>query len=212
MPPTSHHIGTRKDRPRSAPTAHGFTLLELLVVIAIVAIVAALLFGGAKTFQEKAKRIKCVGNLKAIGTGILQNTADLQGKWPAVYDGKPWYTVLNQSYGVTTNTFFCPSARNPAFTADRISYGYNITLGGGAVSAPPKYPLSVTRKLSELIIVADSIDTGSQQYYLVNGDPPRMGTRHEGKANIFWGDGHLTAESRAALTNVKYWKPDYVEP
>jgi len=210
-------------RPKPYRTAHsrnrlpdsltGFTLLELLVVIAISAILAALLFSGGKTALAKARKIKCVGNLKILGSAILQNASDLQGKWPAVYDGKTWYAILNESYDVPTNSFLCPSAKTPALTANWISYGYNITLGGGAVNTPPKYPMAVTRKHGELIVLADSIDSGSQQYYIVNGSPePRLGSRHDGMANVFWGDGHITAQLKSDLTNAKYWNPVYVEP
>src|SRR5687768_7284049 len=44
-----------------------FTLVEMIAVIVIMAIVIAVVFPRRNTTQEKARRIKCVGNLKNVG-------------------------------------------------------------------------------------------------------------------------------------------------
>jgi prepilin-type N-terminal cleavage/methylation domain-containing protein/prepilin-type processing-associated H-X9-DG protein len=68
-----------------------FTLIELLVVISIIGILAALLLPSLARAKQAGYRIKCVNNLKQLGTAIEMYASDngdrLPGPvWQGLYD------------------------------------------------------------------------------------------------------------------------------
>lgn len=62
--------------------SRGFTLIELLVVIAIISILAALIMPTLSGAREKARRVRCMNNLREIGTALALYSDDYNERYP----------------------------------------------------------------------------------------------------------------------------------
>lgn len=75
-----------------------FTLIEMLVVIAIIGILASLLLPALARGKQKAQRIKCVNNLRQVGTGMFMFAQD-NDDWLPWHNYAPPFSVRAEHYG-----------------------------------------------------------------------------------------------------------------
>src|SRR5437016_2058632 len=81
------HLKHSLKTPREPRTA--FTLIEFLVVIAIIGILSAILFPVFARVRENARKTACLSNLKQLGLGFQQYTADYDSRLPQAWDLAP---------------------------------------------------------------------------------------------------------------------------
>lgn len=95
----------------------GFTLLELLVVISIVGLLIALVLPISSKFLARAKKAKCISQMKAIHGGLSGYVTDV-GHWPQMEEDKAdfsedeffkFWVVATEPYGLDKEVWLCPS-------------------------------------------------------------------------------------------------------
>ncbi len=94
-------------RPK-ARAAFAFTLIELLVVIAIIAILAGMLLPALGAAKAKGEAIKCLNNLRQLGTAAKLYAGDFNNGFPPRADANRWPTQLKRYY-VALEILQCPT-------------------------------------------------------------------------------------------------------
>jgi prepilin-type N-terminal cleavage/methylation domain-containing protein/prepilin-type processing-associated H-X9-DG protein len=203
--------------------ANGFTLIELLVVIAIIAVLAALLFPALNGATEYAHQAQCTGNLRQIyhaiqnyltdhGNRLMQRNTTALGTPPPSpqygYDELllPYIDPGSRSTAVSPiarKIFNCPSEPQLNIQAypNQPGYGLNWFYDNTMVT--------LVERPSRTILVAETAgDTGTGSHradrnWPQNGNVGKIDTtRHKGKAQYLFFDGHVLKLNFKETTNA----------
>lgn len=119
----------------------GFTLVELLVVVAIIGVLAALIFPAIRGMTGRADAVRCLANLKALGSALQLYLGDNQQTMPALVtartnrsDPSPAIDTVLAPYAGDPKVFACPADTKIAAESGT-SYYWNSALNGQAVAA-----------------------------------------------------------------------------
>lgn len=204
-----------------------FTLIELLVVVAIIAILASMLLPALTKAREIAQRTKCMGQIQQAGMTCFFYADDWEGWFPRPWvlpnqytpppPGVPYETpdigyawgetLILAGYIPTWTLLHCPRA--PQVANKHRHYGMRragrINVETSIQGTWEWYALSAIEDTSFHGTIADSADyTRSDWGENVSFDwlHRMIGLRHDGKANMWFLDGHSEVMAPAVLKSM----------
>jgi prepilin-type N-terminal cleavage/methylation domain-containing protein len=95
--------GRRAPPARRSCHAAGFTLIELLVVISIIALLLSLLLPSASASVQRAKRIRCMSNMRNLQTAYINYAQSKHGELPSANTTSSAWVLDGNTIAALTN-------------------------------------------------------------------------------------------------------------
>ncbi len=207
---------------RSDSARGGFTLFELLVVVAVVGILVTLVGVSSSQMMRRAAAVKCLSNLRQVGSAFSLYGAENNGTYPAANPGTipdcswsgDWFNPRTNGLGSSPAAYggglevwkkitVCPANITPAGTY-QYAVNYNVMVPSGVTS--PVRAASVDRK-SQIVVMGDATtnkaDWGSGLWGPSSGWK-RLANRHGETANILWADFHVSTVNKDDLVQENF--------
>ena len=173
--------------PRPSPT--------FWIALAVIGVLVLLMWPACRVAREKARRARCMGNLKQIGLAMRLYSADNKGRYPTEAQATALgsWALLTNSYQISHCLWVCPTdahiagcsvisrgmAPNP-FSTRIVSYSYGAF--GLTEQTQPDTPLACDRT---------SGDVRSLTPYINN-----QWTHKSDGGNVLFVDGHVVWQSK----------------
>ncbi len=227
MLPRSSH--PRQRLPLALRRVGAFTAVELMVALSVIAILTATLYPALQRARRQAQAGECVSKLRWMGIAITHHATDHQG-WVVVYGPVRWYypvsgirdAIRNPNEPWTKAAFdriACSTGKTASIDG---TYGLHLnTQTHDGLSKMEMVGDPPLRQWSDRILmrpnpqsypfladtaVANGLQAG---YFYPRTDGSgwaRLCARHNGRANIWFVDGHIEScdEDRLRTLNVRY--------
>lgn len=207
------------------------SIMEILVAMSILAVLAMLLLPALSAARERAEAARCMGNLRQVGTALLQMAGDQQGVLTHWYSGSRtadnradhWVSQLQSKKYLTAEEMrrlrcssipqnLPPNTHNWGFNmADLYGTVTSSKVGGSTVkiykiitSSHPRPAHSVLLAGVSNGVAPDAPGAATDLRIFPTGTSSlgRIHLPHEGKGEMFFLDGHAEIATPQRLTEI----------